>query len=189
MLASSNYSAMRAYLICDQPAIWRYGLGAIKPFSRHLSPFIDAGYLKRANTIEDLAAQLDLDPQTLHHTLLRFNEGAQSGNDPEFGRGSNAYQRHLGDSDRTPNPCVAPLETPPYYAVELRPGDLGTSSGLRTDETGHVQTQSGATLAGLYAAGNDRASVMAGHYPGPGITLGPALTHGYLIGRAAAQNR
>jgi succinate dehydrogenase/fumarate reductase flavoprotein subunit len=187
MLNAHNRAAMRAYLICDRDFLWRYGLGAITPFTRRLDPYLRAGYLKRADTIAGLAQKIGVDADALTGTVTRFNAAAANGEDPEFGRGSDDYQRHLGDAERQPNPCVAPILASPYYSIEVRPGDLGTAAGLRVDNVGRVQSADGEAIPGLYAVGNDAASIMQGNYPGPGITLGPALTYGYLIGRAAAR--
>jgi len=127
-----------------------------------------------------------VDPGTLEATVARFNEAAARGADPEFGRGGDAYQRFMGDPEQTPNPCLRPLDRPPFFAIALEPGDLGTAAGLATDARGRVLGADGAALRGLYACGNDMNSVMNGAYPGPGITLGPALTFGYLAGRSLA---
>jgi len=185
MLRSPNGSAMCAHLICDSRFIWRYGLGAVLPFTFRLEPYVKAGYLKRAGSIGELARQMHIDAVSLSDTVQSYNASAEHGEDPQFQRGSNAYQRHLGDADQTPNPCVAPIVAPPFYAVELRPGDLGTAAGLETDLDSRVLSHERTPIAGLYAVGNDAASIMRGNYPGPGITLGPALTHGYLAARAA----
>ena len=120
-------------------------------------------------------------------TLRAYNEPARAGQDPAFGRGSTAYNRSLGDPEHRPNPCVAPLEQAPYYAVKVVIGDLGTFAGLRTDRFSRVLAgESGAPVPGLYAAGNDAASIMGGNYPGGGITLGPAMTFGFIAARHMA---
>ena len=188
MLRSPNRAAMRAHLLCDARFLWRYGLGAIKPFTRRLEAFRRVGYLKSAATIESLAAEIGVDAVNLLATVNRYNKAATGGSDPDFGRGSDDYQRHLGDAAQWPNPCVATIIKPPFYAVELRPGDLGTAAGLRTDKNARVLTANDEALTGLYAAGNDASSIMRGNYPGPGITLGPALTFGYLAGLDAARS-
>lgn len=168
------------FLVCDRRFLWRYGLGAVHPFALSLRRWIRIGYLLRAATIPDLARALGIDAERLAETITRFNEGARRGEDPEFGRGSDAYQRHLGDPQHGPNPCVRPIETPPFYAVRLAPGDLGTSTGLATDAHARVLRADGSPVTGLYACGNDMNSIMNGAYPGPGITLGPALTFGFI---------
>jgi predicted oxidoreductase len=108
------------------------------------------------------------------------------GEDRDFGKGSTAYNRFHGDPEVTPNPCLAPLAVPPFYAVRVVPGDIGTFAGLRADAQARVLDAAGAPIPGLYAAGNDMASVMGGNYPGGGITLGPAMTFGFIAGRHAA---
>jgi glycine/D-amino acid oxidase-like deaminating enzyme len=174
------------HLICDRQFLWRYGLGAIKPF-RPAPLLRDAkrtGYLRQADSIEDLARRIDVDPGVLAKTIKGYNRDARQGHDPAFGRGENAYQRHLGDAAQKPNPCVAPIETPPYFSVAVYPGDLGTALGLETDDSARVLGPDGHAVERLYACGNDMNSVMKGAYPGPGITLGPALTFGYLAVQA-----
>jgi succinate dehydrogenase/fumarate reductase flavoprotein subunit len=178
-----------AYLICDSRFLWRYGLGAIKPFTVFLRRHLNENYLYRGVTIGKLAAEIGIDPKTLETTVGQYNRFAVEGHDPEFGRGEDAYQRHLGDADVAPNPCVRPVERPPFYAIAVYAGDLGTAAGLATDPGGQVLNQSGEPIAGLYACGNDMASVMEGAYPGPGITIGPALTFGFLIGERLAALR
>ena len=178
-----------AYLICDRDFLWTYGLGAIKPFTVSRRRHLDAGYLHRGASIGELATEIGIDPDALNATVQRYNYLARSGSDPEFGRGGDAYQRHLGDTDVTPNPCVRPIERPPYYAVAVHAGDLGTAAGLATDSNGQVLNDTGTPIEGLYACGNDMASVMEGAYPAPGITLGPALTFGFLIGERLAYLR
>jgi succinate dehydrogenase/fumarate reductase flavoprotein subunit len=175
-----------AYLICDRRFLRRYGLGAVKPFSLSLREHLRSGYLVRGQTIGALASALGLDAEPLAATLARYNESAGRGIDPEFGRGGNVYQRYLGDADHKPNPCIAPIEQPPFYAVAIYPGDLGTAAGLVTDEAAQVLDGGGTPVGKLYACGNDMNSIMNGAYPGPGITLGPALTFGYLAAKHMA---
>jgi succinate dehydrogenase/fumarate reductase flavoprotein subunit len=182
----SDGSAIPAWLICDSRFLWKYGLGKVKPFTRSLEPEVRSGYLKRSETIEGLAAEIGVAADVLTSTIETFNGGARTGQDSAFGRGSNTYQRHLGDSDHKPNPCVAPLEHGPFYAVAVWPADLGMSAGIMTDEHARVLRLDGSAIPGLFACGNDMASVMEGAYPGPGITLGPAITFGWLAGRGAA---
>lgn len=175
-----------AYLICDSKFIWKYGLGAIQPFTVSLRRYIEQGYLREAANLYDLALLLKIDPSGLETTVAHYNQGAAEGSDPDFGRGGDAYQRHLGDSDVAPNPCVLPINHPPYYAIAVHPGDLGTAAGLAVNQHGNLLDAAGESIRGLYACGNDMASVMEGSYPGPGITLGPALTFGFLIGERLA---
>ena len=179
-------NAIPAWLICDSRFLWKYGLGKIKPFAASVRADVTSGYLKRADTIGALAQLIGVPPDELERTIATFNAHADCGEDPAFGRGSNIYQRSLGDADQQPNPCVAPLKTAPFYAVAVMPADLGMSAGIVTDEEARVLAVDGKPIPGLYACGNDMASIMEGAYPGPGITLGPALTFGWLAGRNVA---
>jgi succinate dehydrogenase/fumarate reductase flavoprotein subunit len=184
-LSNAN-SAIPAWLVCDSRFLWKYGLGKIKPFTLSVKADIAAGYLKRADTLAGLAKLLNVPAQGFEDTVGNFNRHARNGEDPEFGRGSNIYQRSLGDADQKPNPCVAPITDAPFYAVAVQPADLGMSSGIMTDPQARVLANDGQPIGGLYACGNDMASVMEGAYPGPGITLGPAITFGWIAGRHVA---
>jgi predicted oxidoreductase len=140
----------------------------------------------RADSVAELARVLGIDPAALEDSVARNNRYAADGVDPEFGKGGDAYQRNLGDPAHGPNPCLGPIGTPPYYAIRVRPGDIGASVGLVTDADARVLDSGGQPVPGLYACGNDMNSVMAGCYPGPGITLGPALVFGYLAAMSLA---
>jgi succinate dehydrogenase/fumarate reductase flavoprotein subunit len=147
---------------------------------------VRSGYLQAGRTIDELARKCGIDPQGLSDALAEYNAHARRGEDPLFGRGSTLYNRYQGDARVTPNPCVAPIERPPFYAVKVVPGSFGTFAGIRTDAQARVVDARGAPIAGLYAAGTDMASVMGGYYPAGGINLGPAMTFGYIAGRHAA---
>jgi len=175
-------SATEAWLICDHPTIRKYGLGFAKPAPVPTSLYVRNGYLARGSTLAELAAAAGLDAGGLEATVARYNRDAERGEDPEFGRGRSAFNRFLGDPDHEPNPNVAPIRKGPFYALRMIMGDLGTFDGLTTDVVGRVLTADGQPIAGLYAVGNDRASMMGGAYPGAGITLGPIMTFGYLAG-------
>jgi succinate dehydrogenase/fumarate reductase flavoprotein subunit len=175
-----------AWLICDHRAIRRYGLGFVKPFPLPLTRHLRSGYLLRGATIEELADKAGIDPAALRRTVDAWNGPAREGLDPEFGKGTTAYNRYLGDAEHEPNPCVAPVDRAPFYAVKVVMGDLGTFAGLKTDRHARVLSGGGAPIRGLYAVGNDMASIMGGNYPGGGITLGPAMTFGYIAGRHLA---
>ena len=178
--------AIPAFLVCDRLFLWKYGLGCIQPFTLSVERFVASGYLKRARTFAQLAQALAIPPAALDATVAAYNEDARQGLDRAFGRGGDVYQRHLGDADHRPNPCVAPIEEAPFYAVAVQPADLGMAAGLVTDADARVLDGRGAPIPGLYACGNDMQSVMNGAYPGPGITLGPALVFGVIAGRDAA---
>jgi predicted oxidoreductase len=152
------------------------------PLGHHL----ETGYLKRGETLAELAAKAGIDAKGLEATIAKFNETAAVGQDPAFGKGSRAYNRYQGDALHGPNPCIAPIQHGPFYAIKMVIGDLGTYAGIKTDENARALDGNGQPIAGLYAAGNDMASIMGGNYPGAGITLGPALTFGYIAGRHIA---
>jgi predicted oxidoreductase len=118
-----------------------------------------------------------------------YNRHARHGEDPAFGRGTTPYNRVQGEPQQQPNPCVAPIERGPFYAVRIVPGSLGTFAGLRTDAAARVLDAAGDAIPGLWAAGNDMSSVLGGHYPSGGITLGPAMTFGFIAAHDAAQSR
>lgn len=170
--------AIPSWLVFDATYRRRYPFGALLP---GITPrrLVEQGYLKRARTLEELAARAGIDPAGLTRTVERFNRLARSGVDEDFHRGENAYDTYYGDPRVRPNPTLAPLTRSPFYAVELYPGDLGTKGGLVTDVDGRVLREDGSPVEGLYAAGNTTASVMGRRYPGPGVTLAPALTFAY----------
>ena len=185
--ACKGQSEVTAWLLCDHRTLRQYGLGCVAPFPMPLGRHLKTGYLKHGATLAELAATLKIDPATLQSTVQRFNDHARKGEDPDFGKGSKAYNRYQGDALNQPNPCVAPLETGPFYAIKLVVGDIGTFAGLRTDAGTRVLDRDGQPIPGLHAVGNDAASIMGGNYPGAGITLGPALTFGYIAGQALIQ--
>ncbi len=179
---------IEAWLVVDRRFIRRYGLGAVKPMPMPMHPFIHNGYLKRGATVAALAQACGIDSVALARTIDAFNRQARIGKDEAFGKGETPYNRMQGDITRPlPNPCMAPLEKGPVYAVRVVPGSLGTFAGLRTTVTAQVVDGGGAVIDGLYACGNDMSSMMEGLYPSGGITLGPAMTFGYLAAHHAAR--
>ena len=180
MLAQGK-SAIPALLIGDSVALRKYGLGMVRPGGWGARAAIADGYLVVADSIEQLAQKLKIDPGSLRETVDKMNGYARTGLDLEFGGGSTVYQNHNGDvSAGGANPNLGPIATAPFYALRLYPADIGTSAGLVTDEFSRVLDSSGSPIAGLYACGHDMQSIMGGTYPGPGITLGPALAFAYL---------
>ncbi len=175
-----------AFLVCDARFIARWGLGLALPGGRSFRHLVRSGYLVEAPTLEALADKLAMDATALAQSVAEFNAGAEAGHDP-FGKGATAYNRYLGDPTRTDgNPNLGTLTAAPFYAVKVYPGDIGTAGGIVTDENARVLDAQGRPIPSLYAVGNDANSVMGGTYPGPGITLGPALTFGWLAGRHLA---
>lgn len=175
-----------AWEICDHATLREYGMGCVAPFPMPIGRHLRTGYLKRGKSIAELAKQIGVDAATLQSTIEEFNRHARNGEDPAFGKGSKAYNRYQGDALNTPNPCVRPIQTGPYYAIKLVIGDIGTFAGLAVDAQTRVLDAQKRPIKGLHAVGNDAASIMGGNYPGAGITLGPALTFGYIAGMALA---
>ena len=167
------------WLVCDKATLGKYGLGFVKPAPMPIGKFLRNGYLLQGATLAELAKNAGIDAAGLEQTVRDFNVGAAKGEDPAFGRGSTSFNRYLADPSHQPNPCVAPVQQGPFYAVKVIMGDLGTFDGIKTSVVGEVLRRDGAPIDGLYAVGNDRASIMGGNYPGAGITHGPNMTFGY----------
>ncbi len=164
-----------AWLICDADFLRRYGLGVVYPGHRHPWKFVENGYLLSALTLDALAGKIGVDATQLRETVARHNGFAKTGVDVDFGKGETELNRFNGDAQHTPNPCIGPVAVPPFYALAVWPADIAVSTGLSTDADARVLSAEGEAIPGLYACGNDMASVMGGSYPGPGTTLGPAI--------------
>ena len=170
-----------AWLITDQASLRRYGMGMVRPGGGGLNGFVNEGYLTCADTLAALAQRLGMDARTLQDTVDTLNRHAQDGQDPDFQRGTTAYQRNIGDATRgLPNPNLGPIGPGPFYALKLYPGDIGAAMGWACNEHAQVLNAQGEPIGGLYAVGNDMHSIMGGVYPAPGITLGPGLVFAYL---------
>ena len=188
MLAATPAGApVQAWLVCDHAFIRHYGLGAVKPAPMPMGAMLRNGYLQRGNTLADLALACGIDAANLHATVQRYNQQALEGRDADFAKGETPYNRVQGDAEAgLANPCMAPLAQGPFYAVKVVPGSLGTFAGLRTNASAQVLDARNQPIPGLYAGGNDMHSVMGGSYPSGGITLGPAMTFGYIAAHHAA---
>jgi succinate dehydrogenase/fumarate reductase flavoprotein subunit len=178
--ACEGQSETAMWLICDKTTLGKYGLGFVKPAPMPIGKFIRNGYLLAGNTLRELAEAAGIDAQALETTVHDYNQGAVVGKDLQFGRGTTAFNRYLADPEQQPNPCVAPILKGPFYAVKVVMGDLGTFDGIQTSVVGEVKKNDGTLIQGLYAVGNDRASIMGGKYPAAGITHGPNMTFGYV---------
>jgi hypothetical protein len=185
-VAQYRHDAVPCWLVCDARFIRRYGLGAVHPGGRSLEAWVRKDYVKRGVTLEDLARQIRVDVTGLRDTVDRMGRYAHTGIDLDFGKGTDRVSRQNGDAANGPNPCLGAIDTAPFYAVQVAPADLGTSLGLVTDENAQLLDAAGQRLAGLYACGNDMNSIMGGQYPAPGVTLGPAMTFGYVAARHVA---
>lgn len=167
-----------SWLVFDQRYRDRYVFAGRPPRRPLPRRWYDAGILHRSSTLEGLADKVGL--PALPDTVARFNRFAHTGHDDDFDKGESAYDRYYGDPRNHPNPCLGALSKPPFHAVQLVPGDLGTKGGLRTDERSRVLRADDTPIAGLYAAGNTSAAVMGHSYAGAGATIGPAMTFGYI---------
>ncbi|MCY3633444.1 MAG: FAD-dependent oxidoreductase [bacterium] len=174
-----QYPAATAWLLFDANYRGKYHLG---PLRRSDS---DPTWLHRADSLTELATAIDVDSSELANSVSRFNQLATTGDDPDFGRGRSIYDRFVGDPT-APHPTLGPVEQPPFYAVRLHPGCLGTKGGPRTDVRGQVRHRDGGLIEGLYAVGNAAASPLGAAYPGAGGTIGPMLVAAHAAGTAAA---
>ncbi|UWU19332.1 FAD-dependent oxidoreductase [Rhizobium sullae] len=177
-----------AFLVCDATFMQRYGLGLVLPGARNLSAMVKAGYVIEAATLAALAGRIGCDALALKETIDTYNGFAASGVDEAFGRGSSIVNRFNGDAQAGGNPCLAPVGKAPFYAVAVQPSDLASSAGLSGDEYGRVLDEAGEPIEGLYACGNDLASIFRGTYPGPGTTIGPAIVFGWRVAKHASGN-
>jgi succinate dehydrogenase/fumarate reductase flavoprotein subunit len=174
-----------AWIICDHRVIRRFGMGRAFPFPLPYRKYVKNGYLKRGNSLRELAANAGINADGLERTVANYNRYAVDGKDPEFNRGSNAFDLANGDPEHSPNPCIGPLDHAPYYAIRVFAGCVGTFAGLKTDEHARVLDATGAPISGLYAVGNDMASITGGDYIAGGCTLGPGMTFGYVAANHA----
>jgi succinate dehydrogenase/fumarate reductase flavoprotein subunit len=180
-----NFTDGSCYLICDHNFIKKYGLGMIRPYGIGLSSSIKDGYVKKANSIKKLGYKINVPINNLESTISRHNSFVKSGIDEDFEKGNDAYQKNIGDPLNPVNPCLGMLNKPPFYAIEIFPCDIGASAGLATNSYAQVLKENEIPINGLYACGNDMKSIMEGKYPGPGITIGAAMTFGFIAANHA----
>jgi 3-oxosteroid 1-dehydrogenase len=175
-----------SWVIFDHQFRHKYPMGPLLPLIPDaLQPAGVRRILRKAETIEKLAGKIGLPAEALAATVSRFNADAAQGVDSEFDRGGPAYDKMYGDPRVQPNPTLAPILKAPFYAFPIYGGDIGTNGGIVTDEEARVLDEQDRVIRGLYAVGNNAASVMGESYPGAGVTLGPAMTFGYVAGRHA----
>lgn len=182
-----------AWVIFDGHFRFHYAMGPLMPAqvmpdSRLRKEWLNTLYWK-ADTLAQLAEQIGVDAVGLERTVDKVNDYARTGQDLDFDRGGNVFDRYYGDCNIKPNPCLAPLRKGPYYAMRLDAGDIGTKGGLLTNEHAQVVRDNGTPIDGLYAIGNCSASVMGTSYPGAGGTLGPAMTFAYVAANHLASQR
>ena len=179
--------AIPSWWIVDQRHMDNYMYTGTMPGSKKPQEWYESGFLKRANTLEELADEIGVDRRVLTETIARFNEGARQGVDPEFNRGGREYDNWLGDFHRKDGSfTLGPIEKGPFYAAPMVPGDVGTYGGVVTDENARVLREDGSVIEGLYATGISTASVMGRIYPGAGSSVGPSFVFGYVAAKHAA---
>jgi 3-oxosteroid 1-dehydrogenase len=177
---ATGVSHVPSWLVADQRYRNRYTFAGLRPRQPFPGRWYKAGAVYSAGSLAELADTVGLPAEGLLATVAEFNAFARAGRDERFHRGESVYDRYYGDPRQRPNPCLAPLAVPPFHAVRIVPGDLGTKGGLRVDERSRVLRGDGSVIGGLYAAGNVSASVMGRTYAGAGATIGPAITGGYV---------
>ena len=177
-----------AWMIIDQRYRNKYLFAGLSPRQPFPGRWLKAGVVRRAATLADLAKKIDVPADALEETVTRFNGFAESGVDEDFHRGESAYDRYYADPKVKPNPSLHTIDKGPFYAVKIVPGDLGTKGGIVTDERARALRPDGSVIEGLYAAGNCSSAVMGHTYAGPGATIGPAITFGYLAAEDIARS-
>jgi 3-oxosteroid 1-dehydrogenase len=177
-----------SWMILDQQCRDRYLFAGLQGGQRFPRKWFESGVVVTADSIAELAGKIGVDTDGLLRSVERFNGFARTGIDEDFHRGESAYDKYYSDPTNKPNPSLGELTRPPYYAVKMVPGDLGTKGGVRTDVHGRALRDDGSVIEGLYAAGNVSAPVMGHTYPGPGGTIGPAMAFGYLAALHIADN-
>ena len=186
---SPDSPCVPAYMIFDATYRKNYICGPIMPGKqqpdRKLPREYTEGYLYKDETLAGLAGQMGVDPKGLEGTTAKMNEYAKTGKDLDYQKGDSLYDRFYGDPRLELNPCLAPIENPPFYGLKVEAGDLGTKGGLKTDARAQVLNEAGEAIPGLYAVGNCSGSVMGHTYPGAGSTIGPAMVFGYIAAHHA----
>ena len=183
---AEHHDASPSWFVFDHEYRHKYPVGPLMPI---MPDWFQRGEvqntLKKGRTLSELAQAMGVETSALSATIQRYNDSAAKGEDPDFHRGEAAYDKMYGDPRVTPNPCLRPLSKGPFYAMPIYPGDIGTNGGLLTDDKARVVDTKGKPIPGLYAIGNNAASAMGESYPGAGVTIGPALTFGYIAARDA----
>jgi 3-oxosteroid 1-dehydrogenase len=180
--------AVPSWCVMDAQYMRTYMFCGTMPGTRKPAAWYDSGFLHRADTLEELARRCGMDPATLKDTVERFNAAVRAGRDTQFHRGERCYDNWLGDPVHLPSQTLGTIEKPPFYAVQTVPGDVGTYGGVLTDAHARVLREDGTPIRGLYATGTTTASVMGRFYPGPGSSIGPSFTWGYVAAQHAARS-
>jgi 3-oxosteroid 1-dehydrogenase len=183
---NKSVPAVPSWAVFDAQYLRNYILAGTMPGTKKPQRWYDEGYLQTADTLEGLARNLKIDPATIKATVERFNGFVAQNRDDDFHRGERAYDRWLGDWLHKPSASLGSIAEPPFYAVPVLPGDVGTYGGVVTDEHARVLREDGSVIEGLYATGVSTASVMGTSYPGAGSSVGPSFVWGYVAAKSAA---
>ena len=174
--------AVPSWAIMDSQFITNSMLAGTLPGANKPSSWFDSGFLKKADTLEELAGLIRVPAAALRAPVDRFNGFVAQGRDADFNRGARAYDRWLGDPFAA-HASLGAIDTGPYYAMEVVPGDVGTYGGVVTDADARVLREDGSVIAGLYATGVSTASAMGRVYPGAGASVGPSFVWGYIAAK------
>jgi 3-oxosteroid 1-dehydrogenase len=185
---ATGVSNVPSWMVIDQRYRNRYLFAGLAPRQPFPGRWYKSGAVRKASTLAGLAAEIDVPGDALEETVRRFNGFAETGVDEVFLRGESAYDRYYAEPRVKPNPSLHRIDKGPFYAVKIVPGDLGTKGGIVTDERGRALRPDGSVIEGLYAAGNCSSAVMGRTYAGPGATIGPAVTFGYLAAEDIARS-
>lgn len=175
----TNGKAIHSWIILDHKAKKRHLFAGLFPGQDFPKAYYDNEIVIKAANVDELEEKLNMPASNLVNTIARYNNFAQTGKDLDFNRGENAHDRYYGDPTLK-NPNLDKINVGPYYALKVYPGDIGTKGGVVIDEQSRVIKEDGTPIEGLYACGNCSAAVMGETYPGPGATIGPGMTFGYI---------
>jgi 3-oxosteroid 1-dehydrogenase len=183
LIRNRDVPAVPSWAIMDSQFMSQYMLAGTMPGSKKPASWFESGFLKKADSVEELAQMIRIDPAALRATIDRFNGFVAQNHDDDFQRGERAYDRWLGDKFHPRNASLGAIEQAPFYAMEVVPGDVGTYGGVVTDCNARVLREDGTVIAGLYATGISTASSMGRVYPGAGASVGPSFVWGYVTAK------
>jgi len=177
--------AIPSWMVVDSQYLRRYTLAGSMPGTKKPTSWAETGFLRSGDSLDALASACGIDAARFVATVARFNGFVRAGRDEDFHRGEGAYQHWLGDAD-APSPNLGTVDQPPFFAIQVFPGDVSTYGGIVTDEDARVLRTDGTPIAGLYATGTSTASVMGRTSPGAGASVGPSFTWGFVAAQHAA---
>jgi 3-oxosteroid 1-dehydrogenase len=178
-------SAVPSWMIFDTQYLSNYMLAGSMPGLKKPQTWFDEKFLRKGETLDELATACGIDAANLKASVERFNGFARNGRDDDFHRGESAYEQWLGDPLKDKEKSLGTIEEGPFYALQLFPGDVSTYGGLVTDAHARVLRDDGSVIEGLYATGTSTASVMGPGELGAGGSIGPAFTFGYVAAKHA----